>query len=230
MADLVVYGVPLSPFVRKVQAVLGHAGADYDLEPVNIMAMPDWFLEISPSRRIPVLRDKTIATEGTGGTIPDSSAICLFLDRRFDLGLFGQSAYDTGRIAAIEEYADSTIAFPAGMDFFRPIIFPRFSGKESDIETAKKTWTEKFPPLFDFLERTLDGGDYFVGGAFSLADIAVGSQLSQIDLVAGMPDASKWPALVKHTEAMKQLPGFKENLEASAGMLSAILPEKLDLN
>ncbi|MEO1787755.1 MAG: glutathione S-transferase family protein [Pseudomonadota bacterium] len=230
MADFVVYGSPASPFVRKVEVVLTHAGAAYDFESVNIMAMPDWFVDISPARRIPVLRDKTIGETGADGTIADSSAICLFLERRLDIGMYGDSAFEAGRAAWIEEYADTVMAMPIGMHFFRPIIFPLFTGKPSDLETARKTWRESFPPLFDYLEGQLDGGDYFVGGKFSVADVAVGCQMTQVDLVAGLPDPGKWPSLVKHTEAMKARPGFRENLETCAGMFSAILPEKVDLN
>ena len=230
MSDFVVYGTPVSPFVRKVQVVLAHAGAEYDFEDVNIMAMPDWFVEISPARRIPVLRDKSVGKEGVAGTIPDSSAIALFLDKRLDIGLYGASAFDAGRVAWIEEYADTVVALPAGMDFFRPIIFPLFAGKPSDVEKARQTWHEKFPPLFDYLEGVLDGGDYFVGGQFSLADIAVGCQMTQIDLIAGLPDAGKWPALVRHTEAMKARSGFKENLAICSKMLGGLLPEKISLS
>ncbi|MEL6662615.1 MAG: glutathione S-transferase family protein [Pseudomonadota bacterium] len=230
MADLVVYGTPASPFVRKVMVALAHAGADYEFENVNIMAMPDWFVEISPAKRIPVLRDKTVGETGVAGTIPDSSAICLFLEKRLNAGLYGADAFEAGRVAWMEEYADTVMALPTGMDFFRPLIFPLFTGKAADVDTARKTWNEKFPPLFDYLEGVLDGGDYFVGNQFSLADIAVGCQMTQIDLVAGLPDAGKWPSLVKHTEAMKARPGFKENLETCTKMFSAILPEKIDLS
>lgn len=229
MPDFVVYGSPVSPFVRKVQVALAHAGAEYEFENVNIMALPDWFAVISPARRIPVLRDKTVGTEGVAGTIADSSAICLYLEKRLDAGLYGASAFETGRVAWMEEYADTMIAMPAGMEFFRPIIFPLFGGKPSDLEKARATWNEKFPPLFDYLEGVLDGGDHFVGGQFSLADIAVGCQMTQVDLIAGLPDAGKWPALVRHTEAMKERPGFKENLAICSKMLGGILPEKVNL-
>jgi glutathione S-transferase len=40
MADLVLYGLPLSPFVRKVEVVLRENDVEYDLESVNIMDMP----------------------------------------------------------------------------------------------------------------------------------------------------------------------------------------------
>ncbi|MDH3641655.1 MAG: glutathione S-transferase N-terminal domain-containing protein, partial [Gammaproteobacteria bacterium] len=69
MTDLVIYGTPVSPFVRKVEAVLRTQGVAYDFENINIMDMPDWFLEISPARRIPVLRDRSVGREGVPGTI-----------------------------------------------------------------------------------------------------------------------------------------------------------------
>lgn len=230
MTDIVVYGSPLSPFVRKVEVFLRHTGTEYDFEAVNIMDMPDWFKEISPARRIPVLRDRSVGAEGIPGTIADSSAICLYLDRKLDSGLYGESAFDAGRVAWFEEYADTSIAMPLGMGLFRPIIFPRFAGKESDLDTARKTWNETLPPLFDYLEASLDGGEYLVGGRFSLADIAVGCQLTQLALVAGLPDASRWPALVKAVRAMQARPEFAANLEVCGKMLGGILPEPVDLS
>ena len=230
MADYLVYGTPLSPFVRKVEVVLHTRGIQYDFENINIMAMPDWFLEISPARRIPVLRDRTIGKEGVPGTIADSSAICLYLDRKLKAGLYGNSDFEAGRATWLEEYADTEVAGPLGMQVFRPIMFPRFQGRESDLDTARKSWNETLPARFDYLEETLDGREFFVGESFSIADIAIGSQMIQLDLVAGTPDAAKWPALVRHTEAMKSRPGFAENLATCGKMLAKILPEKVNLS
>ena len=229
MADIVVYGNPVSPFVRKVEVVLTSQGVDYDLTRINNMAMPDWFLEISPARRIPVLRDRSVGTAGRAGTIADSSAICAYLDRKFDAGLYGDTPFDTGRAVWLEEYADTELAQPTGMQLFRPIVFPRIAGKESDLQTARKTWQETLPRHFDYLESALDGNAYFVGGRFSIADVAVGAQMTQLDLVAGLPDNGRWPTLVSHTLAMKERTGFAENLAACREVLGRLIPEPLDL-
>ena len=140
MSEFVLYGAPVSPFVRKVEAVLNLTGATFEFVNVNIMDMPDWFLEISPARRIPVLRDRSIGETGANGTIADSSAICLYLDKKLNAGLYGATPFDAGRVAFLEEYADSELAQPLGMKLFRPIMFPRFSGKPSDLETARQTY------------------------------------------------------------------------------------------
>ena len=230
MPVLVVFGSPVSPFVRKVEAVLRHSGQAYDFESINIMDMPDWFLEISPLRRIPVRRDKSIGETGIAGTLADSSAICLYLDRKYDAGLYGATAFDAGQAAWLEEYADSDLAMTVGMKVFRPIMFPRFAGQASDIETARKAWHEKLPRNFDYLERLLDGKDFFVNDTYSIADIAIGCQLTQLDLVVGLPDRQIWPGLAAHTENMKARPGFTENLAICGKMLGGLLPEKIDLS
>ena len=49
MTDFVIYGTPVSPFVRKVQAVLGNQDMAYDFENINVMDMPRLVLRDQPS-------------------------------------------------------------------------------------------------------------------------------------------------------------------------------------
>ena len=230
MSEFVLYGAPVSPFVRKVEAVLNLTGYTFEFVNVNIMDMPDWFLEISPARRIPVLRDRSIGETGANGTIADSSAICLYLDKKLNAGLYGATPFDAGRVAFLEEYADSELAQPLGMKLFRPIMFPRFSGKPSDLETARQTYNEVLPRHFDYLENMLNDRDFFVGETWSLADIAIGSKLTQLNLISGLPNPSRWPRLAKHTESMAKHPDLTNNLTACQKFLSRFLPEKVDLS
>ncbi len=231
MTDLVLYGSPLSPFARKVEMVLGEKGLDYDFENVSIMPMPEWFAELSPARRIPVLRDRSIGKEGIIGTIPDSSAICGYLEKKVPTpAVYPSGAYEYGRALFMEEYADSVMAMLGGMGIFRAVVFPRFQGKESDLDTARKTWQEKLPPVLDYLEATLDGNVFYVGGELSIADIAVAAQIGQLDIVAGTPDSSRWPGVVGHYERMTELAGLARNLAACAKVLAKVVPQKLDLS
>lgn len=59
---------------------------------------------------------------------------------------------------------------------------------------------------------------------------AVGAQLTQFDLVVSSAYADRWPALAKHTEAMKAHVGFVDNLASCQKMLSKLAPEKVDLS
>ena len=218
---LILYGAPLSPFVRKAEVVLREKGAEFQSESVNIMPMPDWFKEISPARRIPVLRDTSVGTEGRAGTIPDSSAICAFLERKYPTPpLYPSEPFAHGRAVWYEEWADSELASAIGMGIFRPIMFARFQGKPPDLETAKAAWNDKLPRLFDYLEGELEGAGaakpedarHLLGGALSIADIAIGVQLAQLEMVAGLPDVRRWPRAVTFAERMLARPSFAPNL------------------
>lgn len=212
--SLVLYGAPLSPFVRKADAVLREKNVPFELESVNIMPMPDWFKEISPARRIPVLRDKSIGEEGTLGTIPDSSAICAYIERKHpEPALYPADAYDYARAVWIEEYCDSELVATIGLGIFRPIQFARFQKKEPDLATAKKAYAEKLPGLLDYLESEIGGDEFIVGSALSIADISLVCSLDQLALVAGPLDASRWPGLATHSERMHERPSFGPCLE-----------------
>jgi len=231
MADLVIYGSKMSPFVRKVEAVLRHKQLDFDFEEVNIMDLPDWYREIHPLKRIPTLRNRTVAEQGATGTIPDSSAICGYLERYCpEPALYPTDPYDYGRALWLEEYVDTSIAAVGGFGIFRAVMMPLFAGKDPDVSTARETWNEKLPKHFDYLESQLDGQQYFVADTFSIADIAVGAQMLQSCLIVGSFDAERWPALAAHVEMIEAHPAFKTNLEFCSAAIRAVLPEKLELS
>lgn len=227
--DLVIYGSPVSPFVRKVCAVAMEKQADYSIEPVNIMDMPEWFPEISPLKRIPVLRDRSIGAEGEAGTIADSSAICAYLEKKHPApALFPDAAYANGRALFIEEYADTALAPAAGLGIFRPIFFSIVQGKEADVETARSAWAEKMPPVLDYLQATLGDNEFFAGDTISIADIAVICCFMQIELVANAP-LDGWAQLAAHRERMLKRPSIAEPFAKAEGFVRKALPEPIDL-
>lgn len=231
---LILYGAPLSPFVRKAEVALREKGVAFESESVNILPMPDWFKAISPARRIPVLRDTSIGTEGRAGTLPDSSAICAYLEKRHpEPALYPTEPFAHGRAIWLEEWADSELAGAIGLGIFRPLMFPRFQGKPPDLETAKATWHDKLPRLFDYLEEELEAAGaarpedarHLLGGVLSIADIAVGVQLAQLSMVAGLPDVRRWPCAVTFAERMIARPSFAPNL----AICRKIVKERVDL-
>jgi glutathione S-transferase len=207
--SIILYGAPLSPFVRKADALLREKSAEFELESVNIMPVPDWFIEISPARRIPVLRDTSIGKEGPLGTIPDSSAICAYVERKFpEPALYPSDPYEHGRAVWLEEYCDSELAPPVGLGIFRPIQFNRFQGKEPDVEAARKTYAEQLPRPLDYLESEIGGREFLVGDALSIADLSLACQLAQLELVAGPLDAARWPGVAGLVERLTKRESF----------------------
>ena len=172
-----------------------------------------------------------IAEDGPAGTITDSSAICGYLEKRQpEPAVYPVDAFDHGRALWLEEFADTGMAMVGGMGVFRPIIFNLFQRKEPDLETARKSWNEKLPPLYDYLEAQLDGRPHFIGDTITIADIAVASQIAQTDMIAGLPDKSRWPGLVAHYQAMRVHDCFQRNNAGCDKIIAKVVPEKFDLS
>ncbi|MEM7690076.1 MAG: glutathione S-transferase family protein [Pseudomonadota bacterium] len=231
--DFLIYGSPVSPFARKAMALAIEKGAGFDVKGVDIMNMPDWFLAISPMKRIPVLRDRSIDWDedhgNPAGTIADSSAICGYIEKKDPTpALYPADAYEHGRALFFEEYADTVLAPAAGLGVFRPIFFSMMAGKEPDLEAAKVGWTETLPPILDFLETALGDGEFFVGDAVSIADIAITCCFMQVELVVNAP-LDNWPALKAHHERMNARPSIAGPYAQAAGFIRKALPEPFEL-
>ena len=229
MAELVIYGSPVSPFVRKALAVCAEKNLDFELGQVNVFDPPDWFREISPMVRIPVLRDNTIATEGPNGTIADSSAICAYVERKHpENALYPKDAFQYGRALWIEEYADSLLAATGGGGIFRAIFFSLMQGKDPDLDTARETWTEKMPPILEYLDEALGDGEFYAGDVISIADITVTCCLMQVALVARL-DLGKYPALEAHYARMAERPSIAQPYAQAEEFIRKSVPEPFDL-
>lgn len=227
--DLVIYGSPLSPFVRKVAGVCIAKGVPFEVEAVNVFAPPAWFLEISPMKRIPVLRDRSVAEEGVTGTIPDSSAICAYIDKKHpEPALYPHDPVAYGEALFIEEFADTSLAMAGGMGIFRPIFFAITKGEAPGLDKARDAWANQVPPLLDVLEARLGGRAYFAGDALSIADITVACVLMQISLVAETP-LDRWPGLAAHFAAMQALPLVAQPYAGAEKIVRKALPTPFDL-
>jgi glutathione S-transferase len=227
--DLVIYGSPVSPFARKVAGVCIAKGVAYEVEQVNVFDPPQWFRDISPMKRIPVLRDRSVAEEGVAGTIADSSAICAMIERKHpEPALYPDAPMALGEALFIEEYADTALAMAGGLGIFRPIFFAVSKGEEPGLDKARDAWANQLPPIFDVLEARLGGREFFAGDALSIADIAVVTVLMQISLVAETP-LGRWPALEAHFAAMQSLPAIAEPYAAAETIIRKALPTRFDL-
>jgi glutathione S-transferase len=227
--DLVIYGSPVSPFVRKVAGLCIEKGVEYEVEAVNVFDPPQWFRDISPMKRIPVLRDRSVAEEGLAGTIPDSSAICAYIEKKHPApALYPADPMALGEALFIEEFADTSLAMAGGLGIFRPIFFAVSKGEEPGLEKARDAWANQLPPVFDVLEARLGGRAFFAGDALSIADITVACVLMQVALVAETP-LDRWPGLAAHFAAMKALPLIAAPYAAAETIIRKALQTRFDL-
>ena len=197
---LVVYGSSLSPFVRKVRVVLAEKGLSYEHQQINPFAPPDWFLEISPLKRIPVLRD---TDEPEPNTLPDSSVICAYLEAKYPQpALYPAQPFARASALWLEEYADTHMMQSIGPGLFFERVVKKLMGRECDESIVAATLNERLPLIFDYLESTVAGRKFLVGDTFSIADIAIACMLVNFNHARETLDASSWPELARYATAM----------------------------
>jgi len=208
---LIVYGANLSPFVRKVRVVLAEKGVEYKLDPISPFQPPPEFLAISPLKRIPVLRDTDVPEPNT---IPDSSAICDYLENKFPKpALYPSDHFQRARAIFFEEYADTQIAQNVGRGLFFERIVKKMMRQPTDEDLVRKTLHEIVPPIFDYLEKEIGTKKYFVGDAFSIADISVGSMFVNFEHAGEKVDAARWPNLARYIAMIHARPSFKAMID-----------------
>jgi len=208
---LIVYGGSLSPFVRKVCVVMAEKGVEFTVENVNPFAPPPEFLTISPLKRIPVLRD---TDQPEPNTLSDSSVICDYLEHKFpNPPLYPKDPFLRARALWYEEYADSILAQTIGPGLFFQRVVKKMMKQQPDEALCAATMTEKLPPLFDYLEKEIGDREYFVGNAFSIADVTVGTMLVNFDHAGETVDAKRWPKLAAYGQRIHARPSFKGFIE-----------------
>lgn len=208
---LIVYGSSLSPFVRKVRVVLAEKSVSYEHQQINPFAPPEWFLAISPLKRIPVLRD---SDQPEPNTLPDSSVICAYLEAKYPQpALYPAAPFARARALWFEEYADTHMMQSIGPGLFFERVVKKLMGRECDESVVAVTLGEKLPAIFGYLEDAVRGREFLVGDAFSIADIAVACMLVNFNHARERVDPDRWPELARYTAAMHTRPSIKSSME-----------------
>lgn len=215
--SIILYGVPLSPYVRKVRVCLAHKKLDYKLEIVSPFNQPDWFLELNPLGRIPALKDGEL-------NLADSSVICQYLDEKYanSAALLGDTIEQRAAVRWLEKYADYELAPLATFTVFQQRIIAPTMQKQTDEALVQSALNEKLPPLFDYLEDYLGNNEFFVGNSLTLADIAVSCQLMNMEHGGEQLDESRWPKLAALHNRVKQGTAMQSMLEGEQKILASL--------
>ncbi|MFN3578921.1 MAG: glutathione S-transferase family protein [Pseudomonas sp.] len=186
---LILYGAILSPFVRKIRILLGEQQIAHEHKPVAPMQQPEWYYAISPLGRIPAIQDGDLS-------LADSAVIAQYLQDTYPgPSLYGSNPAEAARVRWLEKYADYELAAQATFTVYSQRFLEPLKGGQTDEDLVTKALEQKLPPLFDYLEQQLGQQRYFLGEQFSLADIAVVSQLINMAHVGALIDDQRWPGL-----------------------------------
>jgi len=204
---LKIHGVPVSVHTRKVIVAALAKGVAFEVVPV-VPVIPDnpppnW-RELSPTGKIPAI------TEGDF-VLSDSSAICAYLERRHPKpALYPAEAREYARALALEQYAGDAIFRGVVHPLFHEVfVHPKIRNIPTDRARIDEVLQRAVPEVFGYLDRAL-AGDWFVGAAPGIADIAVASNLVTHQYIGFELDRVRYPRLAAHFERMLRFPAMAE--------------------
>jgi glutathione S-transferase len=189
---LTIHGVPISVHTRKVIVTAIEKQLDYANEPVIPFNPPPGWERLSPTGNIPVITDGDFS-------LADSSAICAWLERTHPARpIYPAADGEYARALWFEEYADGTVFRDVvhGL-FFNTVIRPKILKQPSDGAAVDAILGQAMPKVFGYLEGAL-GGQWFAGGRFSIADIALTSNLVNYHYLGYAIDGQRFPRLAAY--------------------------------
>lgn len=210
------HGVSLSPFVRKVRAVLAHKSIDVELVTVLPGATDPAFLAKSPLSKIPVW-------EEDGFTLPDSSVICAYLERVVpEPAIYPDDAKDYGRALFWEEYADTRLVDAATPLFFQRVVQGRFYKQPIDEAVVRRQLDEILPPVFDQIE-SLFVSEKTASSVepLTIANLSMWTPFVNLAHAGFEVDAGHWPGLAAFVEGMGRHDILRRLVEEERAMMPA---------
>jgi glutathione S-transferase len=181
------------PWVQRAAIALREKNVDFEFRHIDPDNRPDWFIAISPHKKVPVLRlDDRIS-------LFESNAIAEYLDETIAPRL---SPEDPVERAVHRAWTDYVPTF-AGL-----VTAVAYADTEADYDAAARN----IPLPFDRLEKALETqgkGPYFGGAAYSLVDAAYAPFLQRyffLDRIKKLGHIEKFPRLKAWGEALLARP------------------------
>ena len=205
---LKIFGVPISVHTRK--AIVAAIAKDLPHEVVPVVPVvpgnppPNW-LEISPTGKIPALTDGAFV-------VADSAAICAYLERlQPKAPLYPGAPQAYAQALCLEQYAGSMFSEVVHPLFHEVFVHPKVRNIPTDQARIDNVLTTAVPRVFGYLD-SIATRDYLVDGEFSIADIAVVSNLVTFQYIGFELDRAKYPRLAALFDRTILQPAMRETL------------------
>src|SRR5215213_5661257 len=212
---MILYGSSLSPFVRKVLGFAGEKGIELEMRPGGLPSPSAEFLEASPFRKMPALRDGEF-------TLSDSSAIVHYLEaKQAEPSLIPTEPELRGKTIWFDEFADTILVACGAKIFFNRIVAPRFLGRDGDVGAAEAAELNDLPPILEYLEKVVPGDDgYLVSDRLTLADIAVAGPFANFRHTRTKVCPDRYPRTVAYVERILARPSLAPWIERETAFLA----------
>jgi len=189
MAKYLLVSFKTCPWVQRAAIVLREKNIAFEFRHIDPDNRPDWFLAISPHKKVPVLRiDDAVS-------LFESNAICEYLDETIAPRLAPEDSIARAVNRAWTDYVPS---------FAETVTAVAYADTEADYTKA----AEKIPVPFERLEKALEkqgAGPLFNGAKYSLVDAAYAPFLQRyffLDRVKRLGAIEKFPRLKAWGEAL----------------------------
>jgi len=191
---------------RSLRALWGLKELDVDFEfiPVNLLRDehkdPD-FLRVNPTGRVPVLVDGDVV-------IPESAAIVLYLaDKYREKGLMPADLKARAQVYRWTLFAVTELEQPLWRITRHTVVYPENKRLPADIALAR----EEFVAMAAILESHLEGRDFIVGDALTVADCVT---VYLVDWANELKLISDFPRLSAYLERMYARPKAPQRIAA----------------
>ena len=183
------------PFVQRAVITLKHKNIDFDITYIDLAAPPEWFLELSPLQKVPVLKvDDEVLFE--------SAVINEYLDEITGGDLQPQDPLARAKNRAWIEFASNMLG-------------NLYMMKMSKDEESYLRYRKQLEDQLMRIEKRLGDGPWFNGEDFSLADTAFAPLFRQ-DSVAqnrlSVIDAATTPKVAAWAERLLALPEVRDSV------------------
>lgn len=201
MTSKILYGSIVSPYVRKVAAVLDLKSISYNIEVMIPFLENDKqkLLQMNPLGKVPVYQDGSFM-------LSDSSVICAYLENKYPASsIYPTTAENYAKCLWYEEYADTQL-IPAILTVaFNLLLADKFN-LVPDMAAVKSALENKLPHIFTYLDREIGNKKYLVDDSFSLADISVVVSFLNFEIAGQRLDPKKWKNLSRYLQEISSEP------------------------
>jgi glutathione S-transferase len=193
MAKYLLVSFKTCPWVQRAAIVLREKKIEFEFRHIEPDNRPDWFLAISPHKKVPVLRvDDAVS-------LFESNAIAEYLDETIQPRLHPADAVARAVNRAWTDYVPT---------FAEGVTGCAYADSEADYRKA----VEKIGVPFERLEQALakqGSGPYFNGASYSLVDAAYAPFLQRycfLDRIKPLGHIEKYPRLKAWATALMARP------------------------
>ena len=202
---MVLHGFPMSPNTRRALLALEEVGAEYRLEPVDLMTgaqKSEAYRKLNPTARVPTLVDGDVV-------LWESNAIVVYLAEKVPGRLFvGQTPTERGDVARWMFMNAAHLSPALARIFAHTIRLPEDQRIPRIVEESR---TEVDRGLGAIELHLTQSGREFLGGPFGIADLSVAPSLGFAPMLGlsfdAYPSVAAWQSRVHARPSWKKIYG-----------------------